>query len=187
MEELKDYSGPYIPNLKYEDFSKDVLVKLLRAYSRECNVLPAYWAEEVRKRLGPDVMKECLLSTWTRIGKYETGWAMEAANIKGNDVETYVKATQLMGSFAQGYYKYDFDLKNKNHAVLTVHYCPGFNSMERQGDLEYLDWVCKVCEYEAMKAYVKPVNPEIEVKCLRAGRRQSQDEVHCRWEFRLRR
>ena len=51
MAELKDYSGPYVPNLKYEDFSKEVLVKLLKAYSRECNVLPAYWAEEVRKRL----------------------------------------------------------------------------------------------------------------------------------------
>jgi len=63
MEELKDYSGPYVPNLKYEDFSKEVLVKLLKAYSREVNVLGSYWAEEVRKRLGEDAEKECLLST----------------------------------------------------------------------------------------------------------------------------
>ncbi len=182
--ELKDYSGPYIPNLKYEDFSKEVLVKLLLAYSREVNVLPTYWAAEVRKRLGRDVERECLLSTWTRIGKYETVWAMEAANIKGNDVESYIKATQLMGSFAQGYYKYDFDLKNRNHAILTVHYCPAFNAMEMQGDLEHLDWVCKVLEYEAMKAYVRPVNPDIQVRCLRAGCRQSKDEVHCKWEFK---
>jgi hypothetical protein len=183
--ELKDYSGPYIPNLKYEDFSKEVLVKLLLAYSREVNVLPTYWAEEVRKRLGKEVEKECLLSTWTRIGKYETGWAMQAAGIEGNDVETYVKATQLMGSFAQGYYKYDFDLKNKNHAILTVYYCPAFNAMEKQGDLEWLDWVCTVLEDEGMKAYVRPVNPEIQVKRLRAGRRKSKDEPHCRWEFKL--
>ncbi len=60
MKELKDYSGPYVPGLKYEDLSKDVLVKLLRAFSRECNVLPAYWAEEVRKRLGRDVERECM-------------------------------------------------------------------------------------------------------------------------------
>ena len=185
MKELKDYSGPYVPNLKYEDFSKEVLVKLLKAYSRECNVLPAYWAEEVRKRLGREAEKECLLATWTRIGKYETGWAMEAANIKGNDVETYVKATQLMGSFAQGYYKYDFDLKNKNHAVLTVHYCPAFNAMEKAGDMDWLTWVCTALEEEGMKEYVKPVNPAIQVTCLRAGPRQSPDEPHCRWEFRL--
>jgi len=83
MKEMKDYSGPYIPNLKYEDFSKEVLVKLLRDYSRECNVLPTYWASEVRQRLGQDAEKECLLSTWKRIGKYETGWAMEAPTSRG--------------------------------------------------------------------------------------------------------
>ena len=185
MKELKDYSGPYIPNLKYEDFSKEVLVKLLTAFSRELNVLPAYWASEVRQRFGEDAVKQCLLSTWTRVGKYETGWAMEAANIKGDDVETYVKATQLMGTFAQGYYQYEFDLKNKNHAILTVHYCPAFNAMEKAGDMAWLNWVCTVLEHEAMKAYVMPVNPEIQVKRLRAGPRKSQEEAHCQWEFKI--
>ena len=95
MKELKDYSGPYVPNLKYEDLSKEVLVKLLRAFSRECNVLPAYWAEEVRKRLGREVERECLLSTWTRIGKYETGRAMEAANLKADRKDDQLKATLI--------------------------------------------------------------------------------------------
>lgn len=185
MAEMQDYSGPYAPDLKYEDFSKEVLVRLLRAYSREVNLLAAYWGEEVRNRLGREVEKECLMSTWKRMGKHETGWAMEAANIKGNDVETYVKATQLMGLFAQGLFKYDFDLKDKKHAILTVNHCPAFDALEKQGDLDYLDWVCIVLEEEAMKAYVKPVNPDIQVKCLRAGRRRSKDEVHCRWEFKL--
>jgi hypothetical protein len=36
-----------------------------------------------------------------------------------------------------------------------------------------------------MKEYVRPVNPAIQVRCLRAGPRKSQDEVHCRWEFTL--
>ena len=184
MAELKDYSGPFLPNLKYEDFSKEMLVKLLVAYSREINVLPTYWAEEVRKRLGQDAMKECLLSTWCRVGKYETGWALEAANIKGNDVEAYVKSVQLMGSFIQDYYTYDIDLKNKNLAILTVHYCPAFNAMEK-GDAEWLNWVCQVLEEESMKAYVKPVNPNIQVRCLRAGTRKSPDEPHCKWEFKL--
>jgi len=90
-----------------------------------------------------------------------------------------------MGSFAQGYYKYDFDLKDKNHAILTVHYCPAFNAIEKAGDIARLNWICTVLEHEAMKEYVRPVNPAIQVKCLRAGPRKSQDEVHCRWEFTL--
>lgn len=183
--ELKDYSGPYIPDVKYEDFSKEVLAKLLKAYCREMLVLDAYWQEHVRKRLGDEAVRECLLSNWTRVAKYEMGWAMEAANIQGNDIETYCKTNQLIGSFAQGYYKYDFDLKNKNHAILTVHYCPAFDALERRGDLDWLDWTCKVLEFEGMKAYVKPINPAIQVKCLRSGRRKSPDEVACRWEFKI--
>lgn len=183
MAELKDYSGPFKADLKYEDLSKDVLVKLLKAYSRQINVLPTYWMAEVQKRNGLEAAKECLLSTWCRIGKYETGWAMEAANIKGNDVEAYCKACQLMGSFAQDYYQHEVDLKNHNHAILTVQYCPAFNAMEKAGDLEWLDWVCQVLEHEAMKEYVKPVNPAIQVRRLRAGRRSNPSEPHCRWEF----
>ena len=39
MEELKDCSGPYVPDLQHENHSKDTLVKLLSAYSREVDVL----------------------------------------------------------------------------------------------------------------------------------------------------
>jgi len=185
MEEMKDYSGPFIPNVRYEDFSKEVLSKLLKAYCREMLVIDAYWQDQVRKRLGDDVTKECLLANWTRVGKHEMGWAMEAANIQGNDVETYCKACQLIGSFAQDYYKFDLDLKNKNHAILTVYECPAFSAMERTNRLDWLDWTCHTLEYEGMKAYVKAVNPAINVRELKAGRRSSPDEPACQWEFKI--
>ena len=86
MKELKDYSGPFIPNVKYEDFSKEVLTKLLKAYCREMLVIDAYWQGQVRKRVGDEVVRECLQANWTRIAKHEMGWAMEAANIDRNDV-----------------------------------------------------------------------------------------------------
>ena len=35
MKELKDYSGPFKRDLKYEDFSKEALVKLLQVYCKE--------------------------------------------------------------------------------------------------------------------------------------------------------
>jgi hypothetical protein len=184
MKELKDYSGPFIPNVKYEDFSKEVLTKLLKAYCREMLVLDAYWQGQVRKRLGDEVVRECLHANWTRIAKHEMGWAMEAANIEGNDVETYCKVCQLIGSFAQDYYNYEFDLKSRNHAIMTVHECPAFTAMEKS-DPEWLDWTCKVLELEGIKAYVAVINPAIKVKCLRAGQRSSPSEPACQWEFKL--
>jgi len=184
MEELKDYSGKFVPNLRYEDLSKEVLAKLLKAYCKEMLVLDAYWQEQVRKRLGDEVVFECLLDNWTRVGKYEMGWAMEAANITGKDVEAYAKACQLIGSFAQDLYKYDFDLKNNNHGILTVHECPALTALEKRNP-ERIVQTCHVLELEGMKAYTAAVNPAIQVKPLKLAPRKSRDEVACQWEFKI--
>ena len=50
MEELQDYSGPFKPDIKYEDFPKETLVKLLQAYCKEILVLDSFWQEQVGKR-----------------------------------------------------------------------------------------------------------------------------------------
>ncbi len=184
MQELRDYSGKFVPNVRYEDFSKDVLAKLLKAYCRELLVLDVYWQEQVRNRLGDEVAFECLLANWTRIGKYEMKWAMEAANIRGNDVEAYAKTCQLIGSFAQDLYRYEFDLKNRNHAILTVFECPALAALERDNP-ERIAQTCQVLEFEGMKAYAAAVNPAIQVKPLKVAPRPGPDEVACQWEFRI--
>ena len=52
MEELKDYTGPFKKDLKYEDFSKEVLVELLHAYGEEINLLSLFFAKAINKRFG---------------------------------------------------------------------------------------------------------------------------------------
>ena len=50
--ELDDYSGPYKPDLKFEDFSKEALVKLLRAYRTIFVGLMGTWNTVNRERMG---------------------------------------------------------------------------------------------------------------------------------------
>ncbi|RLC92574.1 MAG: hypothetical protein DRI39_08105 [Chloroflexi bacterium] len=184
MEELKDYSGEFRPNIRYEDFSKDVLARLLKAYCKELLLLDAYWQQEVENRLGSDAAFECTLANWTRIGKYEMKWAMEALNITGNDVAAYVKTCQMIASFAQDVFDYDFDLKSNNHAVLTVRHCPALVSLEKNAP-EKIVPTCQVLEEEAMKAYTRAVNPAIQVRGLKVPPRKSRDEIACQWEFKI--
>lgn len=184
MEELKDYSGPFIRNIKYEQFSKEALVRLLQAYCKELLTIDAYWQEQMRKKVSDDASRECLLENWCRIGRHEMKWTMDALNIQGSDVEAYVKANQVLPSFAQGVYDYDWDLKNKNHAVLTVRHCPALASLEKR-DPERIKWMCRVLEHEAMKAYMAAVNPKMVVKPLKQAPRKSPDEIACQWEFTM--
>jgi len=158
LEELKDYSGEFRPNIRYEDFSKDVLARLLKAYCKELLLLDAYWQQEVENRLGSDAAFD--------------------------DVAAYVKTCQMIASFAQDVFDYDFDLKSNNHAVLTVRHCPALVSLEKNAP-EKIVPTCQVLEEEAMKAYTRAVNPAIQVRGLKVPPRKSRDEIACQWEFKI--
>lgn len=184
MHELKDYSGPFVRNIRFEDLSKEALGKLLQAYCKEILTLDAYWQKQMRKRVSEDASRECIIENWSRIGKYEMEWTMEALNIKENDVEAYAKANQFLPSFAQGIFHYDWDVKNKNHAILTVQKCPAFTALKDQ-DIEKLDWTCQVMEETVIKAYIAAFNPNIQTTALKVGLKGEPDEIACQWEFKI--
>jgi hypothetical protein len=185
MGELKDYSGPFKKDLKYEDFSKEVLIELMHGYAEEINLISLFFATAINKRFGEEAMREILIEAWERMAGPEMDIPRKAAKIEGNDVEAYCKLNQLAGSFPNGrrYYKYEFDLINKNRAILTVHECYACRMYETRDMLDAWDWNCKILERDAMWAYVAHVNPAMKVKELRAGRRSSPDEPACKWEF----
>ena len=148
MGDMKDYSGPFKKDLKYEDLSKEVLVELLHGYGEEINLLNFYWAMEVLARVGEEPMREILLEVWRKMAPPELDPPRKAAKIEGNDVETYCKLCQLVGSFPNGreFYKYEFDVINKNRAILTVHDCYVCRMYEESGELDAWDWACKELE-----------------------------------------
>ncbi len=183
MEEIKDYNGPFRPDIRYEDFSKETLAKLLQAYCREILTIDTYWQEQMRERIGEETARECLIQNWCRIGKHEMRWTMDALNIQGNDLEAYVKANQFVPSFAPGIYDYDWELKDKNHAILTVRHCPAFAALKK--NVEKLDWVCQVLEDAAINAYTEAIDPNIKVNALKVGFKGEPDEIACQWEFTL--
>jgi len=184
MKELKDYSGPFIRDIKFEDLSKEVLGKLLQVYSKEFLVMDAYWQKQVSKRVSEDVSRECIIQNWSRIGKYEMEWTMEALNIKENSIEAYAKVNQFLPSFVQGIFDYDWEVKNKNLAILTVSQCPAFTSL-KEYDLEKLDWTCQVMEEAVIKAYIADFNPLITSRALKVGLKGEPDEIACQWEFKI--
>jgi hypothetical protein len=185
MEELDDYRGPFKKDLKYEDFTKDVLIELMHGYAEEINLLSLFFATAINKRFGEDAMREILTEAWQRMAGPEMEIPRKAAKIEGNDVETYCKLNQLAGSFPNGRrnYEYEFDVIDENRATLTVHDCYACRMYETRDMFDAWDWNCKILEKEGMLAYMAHVNPAMKVRELRAGRKSSPDEPACKWEF----
>ena len=67
MTELKDYSGEYKNDIKFEDFSKEFLIKLLHAWSKAYLRADEAWFQLTKERSGEAEAKKCREGFWSRI------------------------------------------------------------------------------------------------------------------------
>lgn len=180
MRKLTDYSGEFIPSLKPSDFSPDTLVELLKLYAKLYIALDGFWYLTVKERVSNQEALACDIAAWEKISKYEMKMTRALLNIQGNDVVAMVKAMQISPWFLHTEGK--MEIRDQNHAVLTVTRCPTLDALEKEGQGRENE-ICNIFEPVTFKRYASFLNPNIETKCTKSPPRKSQDEICCRWEF----
>jgi hypothetical protein len=187
--DLQDYSGELNTELRYENLSKDVLVKLLKEYARLLVATDGMWNTIIAKEVSPEKAIEWETQVWERHYDVEFPRIVKILNITGDDVVTMFK---LMQFTADGYasgdqYKSDIDIKSKNHIVLTLTRCRTLEYFERHGADFNIKGVCGKggLEEHAFNKYAHFINPKIKVTPIKLPPRKSPDEIACRWEFKL--
>jgi hypothetical protein len=184
MAELKDYSGDFLPNAKFQDFSKDALAALLTEYARLSLALDAWWQAVVREKYGEKIAIELELAVWAKGVPYQQQRVMEALNIKGNDVATCFKELQMDPQFRPPMFDITWDYKNKNHGIFTVNRCKAVDYFEKIGDTKTMLAMCDL-DLKAFEKIAKFINPNIKVKFLKMPPRKDQNDIACRFEFKL--
>lgn len=182
MEKLSDYSGELLPELDLEDFSSETLRELLRLYSKLYMGLDGFWYLIVMEKFGNDAALDCDIKVWERAGRYEMKNVTQKMNIQGNDAAAFMKALQLSPWYST--VKSQMEIVDPNTAILTVTNCPTLNALEKEGEGRE-NQICKIVEPIILKAYASFFNPDVEVTCLKAPPRESQDEIACKWHFKL--
>jgi hypothetical protein len=86
MKELEDYTGEFSPQIRLEDFSKGVLVDLIKMYTKLYMALDGFWYLTVKGRQGNEEALTCDIKTWEKQGGYEMSTIAKQLNIKGDDV-----------------------------------------------------------------------------------------------------
>ena len=61
---LPDYSGPFKADLKFSDFSQEMLVRMMSMSYEYYALLVRSWASEVGKRVGEDAMQDLQSAAW---------------------------------------------------------------------------------------------------------------------------
>jgi len=182
---LDDYSKEFQSNLKLEDFSYDVIVKLLRLYAQLYIGIDGFWYLAVMERNGNDEALACDFLAWERGNKYEMRKITEALNIRGNDLIALMKTLQISPWFQ--HIKYRFDVSNdESNITLTVTYCPTLDALEKEGKGREVQ-ICGTFEPVSFRNCASFFNPNIQVEPTTPLPRKRKDDICCQWLFSLKR
>ncbi len=177
-----DYSGKFDPEFSNDKFTRETLLKLLKAYNEYILRIDGYWYLTVMDKWGNDEAFDCDVKVWERAQLYEVKLISQILNVQGDDVATLMKYMQV--SPWMWIYKYDIDLKSPNHGVMTIHHCPTLLSLEKEGTgREKL--ICQEMEPKVMGIMAHYFNPDIKVTGLKLPPRTDYDDCCCQWEFKL--
>lgn len=182
MEDLIDYSGAFDPELTYGDFSKDVLLKALKAYASYIRKLDGTWYLTVKEKIGDDVAFACDRLVWDTMEVHDVELSRKLFNIPGDDVTAVIKALQ-MSPWAL-VLDNEFELMSPNHGIWTVTRCPTLLALEKEGQGREKR-ICRGIETELITLRAHTINPHVKVTPLQIPPRTSKDGIHCQWEFRL--
>ena len=190
-EELDDYRGPYHPDLRFEDFSKPALVRLLRAYRTIFVGLMGMWNTVNRERLGVEQAFALDADVYERhLRQFQVPILMRAMKIEGDDVETLLKIFQMCPDGAgEEFYEFDYQLESRDHAVLTFTKCPSLSYFEAKGSEQDVRCLCGPggVEDRAFVEYCRLVNPDMKCTALQVPPREDKSGICCRWEFKVER
>ncbi len=189
MKELKDYSGKYNTDLRFEDFSKEALIRLIKSYQLSFVGLMGMWNTMNRERMSTEDAFKLDADVYERmLSKFSLPLVTQALNIQGNDVVTMLKYCQFAPDGArEGLYECNYEIKNNNHAIMTFTRCPSLFYFERKGNIKDINSLCGPggVEERAFVAICQYFNPKMKCKGLKLPPRKSKDDTCCQWEFKI--
>ncbi|MDD5095093.1 MAG: DUF6125 family protein [Dehalococcoidia bacterium] len=182
MSEVSDYAGPFNPDTKYEDFSRDTLLKLLSLQSDYLQKADGLWYITVKNMVGDDVAFESDMWVWERANAWEFAQTTKLFKIEGHDVAALLKAMQVSPWLRA--WKARYDLKNSNHGIMTIVHCPTLLGLEKEGQGREKR-ICHVWDRKCKQLQANFFDPKIKATALKLPPRKSKDDICCQWKFKL--
>ena len=181
--EMNDYSGPYDPNLTFDDFSKEFILKLMQVWQYAWLHMTEAWYDAVKEKVDKETADVCETAAWCRIGERVNPRFAKVANIQLNTCLDSMKCLQLpLDNTTGGLFPAQIEVINPNHIVWTIPRCRSLEFFEAKAP-ERIKYVCYENEKRVIERYL--INRKIKVTALKLPPRKGPDEIACKWEAKM--
>ncbi|HEY7488672.1 MAG TPA: hypothetical protein VH912_29800 [Streptosporangiaceae bacterium] len=179
---LDDYSGEFDPGFRFEDLSKEALVRLVREYALIVHLLDRSVFIAIGLRYGQRAVEEIAIEEWRGAGPIYTQRIREIMKIEGDGVSAIFKCLQLDPGFAQHYMDVEYDLVSETHGFFQLRSCGALLDVEPFGERS-IKGMCHHIEDGTFDVTAQAVNPKARIRPVHRPPRVPAGRVpHCRWE-----
>jgi hypothetical protein len=191
---LKNYSGPFRPNLRITDFDRELLARMYPMYHQlDLNMIMGYQVFEMGQGSGG-----CDYAAGTKM-QYEV-WSFDLAvaardiqmkylNTSGSGIDAFMKALQVDITAQQPNFDNTFEMPDENTGIYTFQKCFGITMMEKTGGTdEQIKDTCALDPPAIGNSCDKLYNQGLKGKTIHLDiitmpPRKYTDEVCCQWKF----
>jgi hypothetical protein len=178
-----DYSGPFDPDFRYEDLSKEALVRLVREYALTVHLLDRSVFAAVGMRFGQDVVEQLAIEEWRGASPIYGERLRRAFRIEGDGVEAIFKVLQLDPGFPHHYMDVRYEIVDDRHGYFELASCGALMDVEPWGE-RAVTGMCHHIEDGTFDVTAQAINPKARIRHVHRPPRVPSDRMpHCRWEL----
>ncbi len=182
MADRKDYAGEFDPGFRYEDLSKEALVRLVREFALIVQLLDRSVFASIGMRYGQRAVEEIAVDEWRGASPIYTERIRKIMNIQGDGVPAIFKQLQLDPGFAQHYMDVRYEVVDETHGFFELRSCGALLDVEPFGDRAVTS-MCHAIEDGTFDVTAQAVNPKARIRPVHRPPRVPAGRVPvCRWE-----
>jgi hypothetical protein len=183
MPKLADYSGKFDPKFSHDKLKRDTLLRIVKAYAEYLYKVDGNWYLAVKNKWGNAGAFDCDVDVWEKkLQLYDLDMVTSVLNIHGDDVIPVMKYFQVTPWTYIN--EQEIEIKNNNHAILTIRTCPALLAIEKEGTgREKL--ICQELTPNLFTMIAHYFNPNMKVNGLKVPPRTNYEDCCCQWEFKL--
>lgn len=182
---LQDYSGPLVPDLSLEAFSRQALADLGREYLLHGHLQDRVGLPLVFFGWGEAAMTELSIEEWMGASPIYSERMQRAMNFVGQDVGTVFRNLQFDIGAPHQFMDFQFRLDSPEYGEFWLAHCGALMDVEPAGE-ERVRTMCHDIEDPTFDATAAATHPRMKMRPIHRPPRIPEHRFpHCRWKIFL--